>query len=288
MFTNSMSATLLPRDEISLDMDLLAKSISALVSDLDEVTVTKGEGNQKDTTTLRLDDIEVLISNVQEPVRPSKFYALKTPYNAWVPQALIDQHKSHVYIASGGDGADLKNMETYAAAVHVVATAVCDCVDIGAVFWDAAELFVKPEEFVAAVEPLMEGKMPVGCWIGFHSIKPDEFALNAAVGMITQGLRQFIGREIELAPSPTELNQARLTLGSVVQRLMDHHLRLNDGETIKDLEMALSATIRTRDRWIRRDQAAFVLVTDDSVIDQSTLRPDRRKGATQRRQNPAA
>lgn len=287
MFTNSLSATLLPREEISLDLDVLAKSISALVPDLDEVTVTKGEGDHKDTTTLRLDDIEVLLSNVAEPVRPSKFYALKTPYNAWIPQALIDQHQSHLYIVSGGDGAGLKNMETYAAAVHVVATAVCDCVDIGAVFWDSAELFVKPEEFAASVEPLMEGKMPVACWIGFHPIKPDEFALNSAVGMITQGLRHFIGREIELAPSPTDLDHAHMTLGSVVQRLMDHHLRLNDGETIKDLEMALSATIRTRDRWIRRDQAAFVLVTDDSVIDQSTLRPDRRKRGAQR-QNPAA
>lgn len=288
MFTNSFSATLLLQGDVLLDFDSVAKAISALVPNLEDVTLTKGQGDSQDDVILQLDDIKVVVSDVKEPVRPSKFYGLKVPHEAWVPQALIDQHKRHICIASGGNGGSLKNMETYAAAVHVVATAICDCVDIGAVFWDAAELFIKPEEFVAAVEPLMEGQMPVHCWIGFHPIKPDEFALKSAVGMITQGLRHFIGREIELAPSPTDLEQARMTLGSVVQRLMDHHLRLTEGETIEDLETALSATIRTRDRWIRRDQAAFVLVTDDSVIDQSTLRPDRRRSGQQRRQNPAA
>lgn len=287
MLTNSFSATLLSTEGQSLDIDRLTKAVSSLITDLDTIDVTVGQETDKGSYFLRLDDIDVIIQDVNEPVRPSKFYNLKQPQEAWLPQAVIDQHKSHLCVISGGAGDGLKNMETYAAAVHVVATAICDCMDIGAVFWDRAELFVRPEEFVAAVEPLMEGKMPVPSWIGFHEIKPHEVTLQPVCGMITMGLRQFIGREIELAPSPRSPEDALICLRSVVQRLMDHHLRLNDGETIEDLEVALSATIRTRDRWIRRDQAAFVLVADDSVIDNSTLRPDRRRGG-QQRQKPAA
>ena len=286
--SHSFSATLLLRESWPLDIDTVVKTVSALVPDLERVECTTDEIDQAEAITLHLDDTEVVVHGLSQPVRPQKFSNAKQPYQAWIPQDLIDCHQAHFGISCGGSGGRMRDLETFAAAVHVVATAICDCTDVGAVYWDSAELFVRPDDFVAAFEPLMEGRMPVSSWIGFHPIQPDEFALNSAVGMITSGLRHFVGREIELAPIPTSLDHARTCLGSVVQRLMDHHLNLQEGETVEDLEMALKATVRTRDRWIRRDQSAFVLVTDDSVIDRSTLRPDRRRGNAARRQTPPA
>ncbi|MEM7056179.1 MAG: hypothetical protein AAF557_01195, partial [Pseudomonadota bacterium] len=196
----------------------------------------------------------------------------------WSPQELFDGHQAQISVACGGARDDLGSMELYAAAVHVAATAICSVAPAGAIYWESGELLVHPNDFRAAIGPMMAGQMPIASWIGFRPILGTAEDAET-VGMITCGLRPFLGREIELAPAPTTLERARMCLGSVVQRLMDRRLLLHDGDMVEDVDMALKATVRLRDRWIRRDKAAFVLVTDNSVIDRATLRPDRSRAA---------
>lgn len=273
--THCFSAKLLLQQTWPLDIQAIARTISDIVPSIGKVDGVPG---QTDSAVLRLDDTQVVVQAIQRPLPHRSFVGNAEAFDAWMPQDILDGHRAYVSISCGGEREDIGSKELYAAAVHVVTTAACQVAPAGAIYWESGEILVHPDDFRTVIDPMMAGQMPVASWIGFRPVH-DRDEAEQTVGMITSGLRQFLGREIELAPSPTTLERARMCLGSVVQRLMDRRLSLHDGDQVEDVDMALSATVRLRDRWLRRDKAAFVLITDDAVVDRASLRAQKQSAA---------
>ena len=115
--------------------------------------------------------------------------------------------------------------------------------------------------------------MPMGNWISFAPVVPRGYEPGEATGLVTYGMTPFIGRELELAPRPGDPKTAYQCVSTIVQLVLDKGLALHDGQRIEDTDESFALTVRERTYWLRRDESAFVLVSDDAVVDPTTLQP---------------
>lgn len=192
----------------------------------------------------------------------------------------VNSHVAFLDICCGGQTEDLQNAERYAAAVHLVAASVARIVPTLGIFWRNSGTLTGPDAFRETVKPLFKGKMPVDIWVGFCPSVPDGFTPDVATGMQTAGLRPFLGRELELAPRRGDAETAWECLSSVTRRVLENGLTLKSGQELSDVEAVLSAKVRRRDYWLRRDRSTFVLVTDDAIVEEDTLQvPGGRRAA---------
>ena len=113
----------------------------------------------------------------------------------------------------------------------------------------------------------------MGLWVTFAPVVPRGYEPSAATGLVTYGLRPFIGHELELAPRPGDPKSAYQCLSAIVNLVLDKGLELHDGQRLEDSAESFALTVRERRYWLRRDESAFVLVADDSVVDNETLQP---------------
>ena len=274
MFT----ATLLLERSWALQADDISREISALVPEIDNVVAVPGQGENRDQVLFSLDDTQVIAQLARRPTRKSSFKASDHLITDWYPQAEIDAHLAHINIWSTGQ-AGVERADSYAAAVQIVAAAISLIAPISAAYWQTSGMFSRPEELEAAARPMMNGSLPSDFWVGYSPLYVEGHLQGPAVGIITHGLRQFLGREIELAPHPDSVERAHRCLASIARRILNKALDLQDGERLDDVETTLAATVRKRDYWFRRDHSAFVLVTDDAVIDEASTRSGRRSAA---------
>jgi hypothetical protein len=119
---------------------------------------------------------------------------------AWpdAPSAIASS-RAHVIVAALSTPADHASAIKAASAVTRVAAAVCKTTDALAVIWTAGEVVSEPRTFCDEAGQLSQGTMPVTQWISLLFEKNT----NPSGGMteltvMTDGLRSFIGREIEL------------------------------------------------------------------------------------------
>jgi Domain of unknown function (DUF4261) len=70
---------------------------------------------------------------------------------------------------------------------------------------------------------------PTGLWVGTHPFR-DPGA--SRIGVVTSGLRSFIGREVELEAPDSQLRSALTTVRALVAYLLQQDRRVLDGDTI--------------------------------------------------------
>ena len=194
----------------------------------------------------------------------------------WEPAPAIHRHAATLEVACGGELPGLEGAEAYAAAVHFVATAACQVAPAAAVFWREGWAISEPEAFASGAESILSGCMPLSSWVGFAAIVPRGHAPEEATGMVTYGLRPFIGREIELAPRPGGPRNAYRCVSRIARMALDRGVALEDGQHLADPGGAFAVTVRERNYWLRPDHSAYVLVADDSFVDAETLKPRNR------------
>jgi hypothetical protein len=115
--------------------------------------------------------------------------------------------------------------------------------------------------------------MPLGAWVSFSPVVPRGYPPEQATGMVTYGMRPFIGRELELAPRPGDARSAWRCVARIARLALDRGVRLADGQRLGEAEACPAMTVRERDQWLRRAEPVFVLVADDSIVDAATLQP---------------
>lgn len=228
---------------------------------------------------IRIDETQVVIEAIADrvpnlalqPEAPLHRPAIKAPD--------VSNHKAHIDICCGGQNETLLSMQTYAAAVHLIAASISRIVPTLGVLWHGSGTLTAPDAFRDTIKPMLDDTMPLDIWVGFAPIVPDGYSPEAATGMLTSGLRPFLGRELELAPRRGDADSARECLSSVTRRILDHGMTLKSGQQLSEIEAVLAAKVRRRDYWLRRDRSTFVLVTDDAIVEQDTLLPPGHRSA---------
>lgn len=194
---------------------------------------------------------------------------------SWNPDAALKGHRAHLNISCGGRLPGLDGAQEYAGAVHLIAAIACEVMGGTGILWQNSWGLHSPETFGAEANTLLDGKVPLSSWVSFAPFVPDGFEPHEAMGMMTYGLRHFLGRELELAPYPDDTEGAYQCLSSVARMVLESGLALRNGGRVEDSTGEISMAVRERTFHLRRDRSAFVLIPKNSVLDHETLKPIR-------------
>jgi hypothetical protein len=265
------SASLLLDRPWSLNVDAIASALRTLFPAIGEVDSVHGQADDTDAGVLIVEGATVVVQSFAQPLPAKDMTPALRPLRAGGADEAASSHAAHVTISAGGALPGLEGAEAYAALVHFVAAATLSITPSSAVFWKNGWALSRAETFSASANMLLQGKMPVGTWISYAVIVPSGMQPADGTGMVTYGLRPFIGRELELAPRPCEARAAFQTLSTISRKILDTGAQLSDGIVVRSDDSRISFVVRERNYWLRRDSSAFVLIADDAVIDSVTL-----------------
>lgn len=265
------SAVLLLERPWDLNIDAIAAALRTLFPAIGEVDSVPGQADDMDAGVLVVEGATVVIESIAAPHPEDAMMPPLRTLRAGGADEAARKHTAHLTISAGGALPGLEGAEAYAALVHFVAAATLSISPSRAVFWKNGWALSRAETFSTAANMLLQGKMPVGTWLSFASIVPKGMEPEDGMGMVTYGLRPFIGRELELAPRPCDPRSAFHTLSTISRAILDDGAVLADGNTIQGDKGGVAYIVRERKYWLRRDSSAFVLVAEDAVVDPVTL-----------------
>lgn len=229
--------------------------------------------DKPNTSVLMVDQAPVLIESEDGALADED---LQAPMNTLRPAGMdtaVARHHARLRVSAGGSLDGLEGAEAYATLVHFVTAAAATFIPAAAVYWEDGYCLSRIEDFVSKANQLLEGKMPVINWISFATVIPRGYTADQATGMVTFGLQQFVGRELELAPRPAAARDALRILTAIARMMLDKGTRLSDGLRLEGEAEAEQVVVREKNHWLRQNMSAFVLVSDDAIVDASTLRP---------------
>lgn len=278
--SRQFTAVLLLDRAMGIDVDLLAQAVMLHFPQIGLVEPIMGQKGIGNSGLLRIEGGHVVVSASATPYPEAGLFPQLQVLRSWDPVEAVVDHKAHVTISCGGSLDGIVGAEAYAATVHFVAAALTRVLPVTAVFWQKGFAITNPVDFFDSSMSLLQGRMPIGAWVSFATIVPKGYRPSSALGMVTYGMRGFIGREIELAPRPGTARSAYECLAAVVRNTLDRGDPLAEGQRFLTAgDVPYGVTVRARTYWLRRDQSAFVLVSDDSVVDAETLKPRQRPAA---------
>lgn len=270
--SRQLTATVLLDDAWELDVEAVAATTALRFPTIGRIDARPAP-SPDEPGTITIDGAVLTLQQLRGRVPADRLSPPLRPLRSWDPETAIRRHVGAVEIGCGGDLPGLEGVEAYAAAVHFIATAACRVAPVSAVLWRDGWAISEPGAFAAGAETILSGRMPLGAWVSFAMVVPKGYAPEEATGMVTYGMRPFIGRELELAPRPGTPRDAYRCVSGVARMALDRGLALEDGQQLADPAGAFAVTVRERTFWLRRDLSAFVLVAADSVVDAETLKP---------------
>ena len=273
------SIAILLQEEWPLDIDAIGAALRRRFPQIGAIDAVPGQVPGHQSGIVRIDGGHVVISSSPEPFPEDMIEPPLKVMRSWRPERTIKEHKAHLLISCGGDLPGLEGAKAYAAAAHFVAAAATTITPASAIVWQRGYCVTRPEDFRESATTLLSGRMPLGAWVSFATVVPRGYAPEAATGMVSYGLRPFLGRELEGAPRPGDPRSAYDCIADVARRALGQGLELNDGLCIEDAALDQSVTVREKTFWLRRDLSAYVLVAGDAVVDPETLRPLRQPAA---------
>ena len=263
-------ATLLFERPWWVDMDRIAAAVRRRFPTIGAVDVVAGSA-AGDGGVLSIDHCPVVLQSADRPLAHDAYLPPLKILRTWNPMPAIRRHRAQLTISCGGDLPGLQGALACAAATHFVTTAVVGLARPLAVLWQPASAVIDPGEFAIAAEQLLAGSAPLMCWVSYAPIAAEGHAPAEATGMVTCGLRPFLGHEVELAPRPGDPRSAFGSVAPIVDRALRGRIELQDGLRLADGETAM--TVHERPRRSRGEESARVLVSDDSVTNAWELRP---------------
>lgn len=267
------SATILLARPWPLDIEGLADLVAGTYPEIGRIEGVAGHGDGREAGLLHIDGGHVIVTSSGHPV-PAEALSPELPLlRRWVPDQAIARHAAHMTISCGGSLPGLDGAMAYAAAVHFVAAAVAGAAPALAVLWHQGNVISAPGSFVEGAAVLLKGGVPLDLWVGFAKMVPRGFDPARAMGMVSFGLRPFLGRELELSPRPGNAAGAWREISGVARCALAGSIDLADRQRIDRIDGVGPLTVRSRNYWLRRDLSAFVLVSDDAIVDAETLRP---------------
>ncbi len=118
------------------------------------------------------------------------------------PVAIAD-HGAHVAVSTSGALRTQAEIVQAASVASVLVAALTTLLPSVAVIWDTSATITPPDIFRESAMALHGRRIPVAEWVGFRWGTPiPSLDGPPLLGLVTTGLRPFIGREIELVPSP--------------------------------------------------------------------------------------
>ena len=146
---------------------------------------------------------------------------------------VVAGHKAHYTISHLEPNEQFADARQAAIAMTRVCAALCQLTPVLCVHWAAAQTIAPAANVREAASVLSEGEWPLFMWSNFLPYAgKDDASGQRRVGMLTQGLAPFVGREIEFAPAPMPPEQVFDRVINLSSYLMARGAVLGEGNTV--------------------------------------------------------
>ncbi len=271
---HSFAATLLLAEPWALDCAAIAATLRTRFPQIGEIDVAALDDGAHNKGAVTIDSAMVTLEVSPTPLPASSLSPALSTLKTWDSDAVVRGHAAHMTVSCKGpllggvDGA-----KAYAAVCHFVAAAAALVAPVQAVFWGTGWALTEASAFIKTTSEILNGRMPITSWVSFATIVPKGYQADTASGMVTYGMRAFVGRELELAPRMDKPANAFRIVNGVSRKLLNSGDTLTDDLVLRMKTGPVTVSVAARDYWLRRNVPAYVLVTEDSLIEPGTLRP---------------
>lgn len=267
------TATVLLDTPFAATMTTLAEAVAARYPQIGAVNVHSTANGTAGGGVLEIEGALIAVMPTSAPFPQARMAPPLRVLRSWDPIPAVRRQTAHVTITCGGALPGIVGAKALAAAVTFVTAAVIDLSQPAAVFWETGWAVTPPETFVEGADKLSTGIVPLPLWATFATVVPRGVRERQTSGTVTYGLGPFIGAELELAPAPIDARASYERASMVARLAMGQETTLRDGLTIRQPSANLNLAVVERESWLREGMAAFVLVSDDSLVDPQTLKP---------------
>ena len=151
--------------------------------------------------------------------------ALQTAYGWSTARQTVEQSEAHIVIAPLSAALGHGNVVAQAADLTKIVSAVTTVSDALFVYWAAGDVISDPGKFRrSSAEMTSRNAPPILSWIQFRLIPGKAVGRPGKLGMLTTGLRPFVGYELRVEPfASAAVEAAKLTV-----RLAEYLVRQGD------------------------------------------------------------
>ena len=216
------------------------------------------DGRGVQPAILHVDGVMVVVMHVAAPL-PDGWQSVAQRSTMHWPEAeaVLGRHREHFRISPMGDeGSRLHAARVITAVIGALIVTHEAC---SGVLWDltvANSSRVAEEIARSSFAPFPD--MPSSLWVSLHPSRDSD----SRIVVLTMGLQNFIGREIELDAPPAQLKSALITAHGLVAYLVQDGVNVRDGDT---LGASQDERIPVRLRQSRRFQGLPVLAASLSA-----------------------
>ena len=142
---------------------------------------------------------------------------------------IFQKHKSHIIVVPLDEPKDRAETLRAVYATTCITGAICTLTDAIGVYWENAETISNSKAAIVAAMELPKGQLPLLQWVR-PSVRYSTDGKQ--VGIFTQGLRMFSGREIEFPPSDLPAAIVGQRVLTLAEYLISRGPIVNDGDTV--------------------------------------------------------
>jgi hypothetical protein len=215
-------------EPVKLDSSALFKSLKARHPD-QVIAVPPDDGRNTNATLISISNAVVAVMKFDAAL-PDGWQSAASRAALYWPEAnaVFRRHRAHLVVAALGNSEDrLQIARATAAVVGAIVAAYSACTGV---LWDltvANSGQVVAELSRSAFAPYPD--FPSSLWVSMHPFRDPG---TPRVGVVTTGLRKFIGREIELEGQASQLKTLLTTAAGLVTYLLQNGADVRDGDTI--------------------------------------------------------
>jgi hypothetical protein len=207
---------------------------AALAARYPDVPVVVGGDDTK--ILINFSGLMILASYFDVPLPPAWPAEIERARRVRWPEAdkVFRSHKAHILISVvRGEGFSRQRMAHAAsAAIGAILDSHPEC---SAVLWDKTVLTPAAEAAELSRSAFDPDDVPAPLWI---DLDPFEDRRTSTSGIVTMGLRHFIGREIEMEGRHKDWDVLQAAIGDMIHYALKEGVQIKDGETFSNTDYA--------------------------------------------------
>jgi Domain of unknown function (DUF4261) len=148
-------------------------------------------------------------------------------------KSALKKMRSHAIVAALNEPSDHASALKAASTVTMVSNALASLLPTLAVISDEGQTIVSPDRFMTETLGLSAGSLPVSLWTSMiFQREQHDVDGNPRLSVMTNGLRPFIGRELEFYATTLNPYEAASRVIGLCQYLIINGLVINDGDSV--------------------------------------------------------
>lgn len=212
----------------------LAARVKSRFADALNIPVSAQPDQTGGALLIDMGGVLVTVMSIDRPMPPDAYHRGLELNHRWEDApAAMQAHKAHFIVATLSEVDGYNEALNGTICVSLVAAALAESSDSVGVMWSTGQALTEAGLFVSEIEGLKTPEIPALVWVSLDVYRGEPTSNGEPTfTMYTTGLRPFVGRELEFAPTVASPNELATRMIGTSQYLIQNGLVLADGDTL--------------------------------------------------------